>query len=150
MKQHITITAMNGAIFKLKKAFDDQFGLPGTPRNVENQLERVHAEQSLNAQLRALWGDQRFTEHERSQDNAYRALVQLGQQQDLPNNTVLEAYAMKNAAEEKAGLLCRDETLLNEQRQAALVSIRAEMCLRGIREYGKMADQLDCRLHAYH
>jgi hypothetical protein len=52
--------------------------------------------------------------------------VQLGQQQGLPNNTVLEAYAMKKAAEEKAAILHRDEALSNEQRQTALVSIQAE------------------------
>jgi hypothetical protein len=89
------------ALFSLQHGFDQQFGGdildPATsPADFE---KRVQAQQTLDAQIQAALGKDRYADYQRSQDTAFSSLVELSQRYDLPKDTAARIYEMKQIAE---------------------------------------------------
>ncbi len=115
-------------IFKLKKKFDDDFGgqFGMMSQDKEEQAKRAAAQKELDGQLKSMMGDARYAEYQRGQDWAYGAMSKVAERQGLPKEAAVKVYDMKKTAEEQANKLRADQSLSNEQRQAALRAIRTE------------------------
>ncbi|MGC4072043.1 MAG: hypothetical protein QM760_05915 [Nibricoccus sp.] len=92
------------AIFALRKPFDDQYttsyGMMVTT-TPEQSKARQQAEESLNKEIKAALGDERYAAYQRSQDQEYRTLNAVAKRLDLPPAKATEAYALKVSLEQK-------------------------------------------------
>lgn len=107
-------------VFKLKKAFDDEFGFAGIAPTDKAEKEKFDAaKKELNAQLKQVLGD-RYADYERAQDYTYQGLYAVSKE------ATVAAYDMKKAAEAEAKKIGNDKSLTAEQRKAALQGIQQE------------------------
>jgi hypothetical protein len=117
-------------IFKLKKSFEDEYGLAGMyGLNSANKAEKEKADaakKETDAKIKAVLGDDRYTEYERGQDWAYQGMHKTAERQGLGKAEANKVYDMKKVAEEEARKLRTNTSLTPEQRNAALRNIRTE------------------------
>ncbi len=113
-------------IFKLQKAFDDQFGLWRGGGDEAFREAREQAQQALQEQLRALLGEARFQEYMLAQDPRYRDIYDFAQNNNLPADTARKIYEVRLAAETERQRLQNDPSLPPDQRQAALASLASQ------------------------
>ena len=117
------------SIFKLKKSFEDAFGQFNAyypDESADSQKKRFEAQKLLDETLKAQLGEARYTEYARSQDHSYQELDRIAKRNDLPKDTASKIYDMKKVAEDSAQKIRIDQSLNNEQRQAALKDIQTE------------------------
>jgi hypothetical protein len=113
-------------IFKLQKAFDDQFGLMRGGGDDAFRQAREQAQQALEEQLRAILGDQRYQDYMLAQDPRYRDIYDFAQNNNLPTDTARKIYEVRLAAEAERQRIQNDATLPPEQRQAQLTSLASQ------------------------
>lgn len=114
-------------VFKLKKKFDDEFGLYGMGTLDKAEREKRDAtKKEMDAQLKNILGETRFADYERSQDYAYQGIAKVAERNNLGKDAAIKVYDMKKLAEEQARNLRNDKSLTSEQRTAALQGIRTE------------------------
>ncbi|MEW6301991.1 MAG: hypothetical protein AB1705_00875 [Verrucomicrobiota bacterium] len=115
-------------VFKLQKAFDDEFGLMGMGMggSKEEREKRDAAKKELDNQLKATLGEQRFADYQREQDFAYKSIAKVVQREGLSRDEGIKAYQMKKVAEDSARKVRNDPNLTPEERQTALQAIRVE------------------------
>ncbi len=115
-------------IFKLKKKFDDEFGpyggMPGEEQAERNK--RAVAQRDLDDQLKSTLGDARASEYKRAQDYDYQQLHRISQRNQLPKETAVKVYDMKQAALDQAAKVNQDKSLTPQQRTETLRAIRTE------------------------
>ncbi|MCX8091454.1 MAG: hypothetical protein N3I86_11105 [Verrucomicrobiae bacterium] len=118
-------------IFKLQKAFDDQFGMWRGGGDESFWQAREQAQQALEEQLRAILGDQRYQEYVLSQDPRYRDIFDFAQNNNLAADTAKKIYEVRMAAEAERQRIQNDASIPAEQRQAqlALVANQAKQAL---------------------
>ena len=116
------------SIFKLKKSFEDAIGQFGydPDESPEIRKKRADAQNLLSEKLKTQLGEARYTEYNRSQDYSYQELDRIAKRNDLPKDTAAKIYDMKKVAEDSAQKIRSDQSLNNEQRQAALKDIQTE------------------------
>lgn len=115
------------AIFKAKKAFDDEFGLMGLSAMDAAEKEKLKAaQQQMNDALRKTLGETRYAEYERAQDYNYQTIYRVAERNGLGGEAAGKVYEIKKVAEDQARLVRSDRTLNQEQRTAALRDIRVE------------------------
>ena len=121
-------------IFKLRKAFDDQFPMLGMGSLDKEERARRDAEQkALDEQIKSTLGPDRFVEYQRGQDYNYQGLAKTAERFGLPKETAGKVYEMKDIAEAQANKVRVDTQLSSSQREAALQAIRGET-ERSVRE----------------
>jgi hypothetical protein len=114
-------------IFKLKKSFEDEFGMAGMGATEKAEKEKMQAAQKqMNEQLKGLLGDTRYAEYERSQDYSFQSMYRVAERNGLGQDAAVKVYDMKKAAEDQARAVRGDASLTKEQRTAALAGIRTE------------------------
>lgn len=117
------------ALFKQRKAYDDEFGLAGLGnanlKGAEKEKQKS-AEQQLDAQIRQQLGEERYLEYKRSQDPNFQAIHRVIDRENLGQAAAVKVYDMKKVAETQAQALRADPALSPEQRTTALQAIRAE------------------------
>lgn len=116
-------------LFKKRKAYDDEYGLPGVgAANLkgEEKEKQKTAEQKLNDEIKSELGEERYQEYKRAQDYAFQAMYRVTERENLGKDAAVKAYEMKKTAEDEARKLRSDNSLTPEQRAAALAGIRAE------------------------
>ena len=118
------------SIFKAKKQFDDEFGLAGMSGaaggDKAEREKRDAAKKEMDAQIKAILGDARYADYERSQDYAFQGIYRVTEKNNLGKDAAIKVYDMKKAAEDEAKKLRSNTSLTGEQRNAALQGIRAE------------------------
>ncbi|MFN7140028.1 MAG: hypothetical protein ACK4UN_11905 [Limisphaerales bacterium] len=87
---------------------------------------RTERQKAATEQLRAELGEERYQEYNRMQDWDYRNLVQLANRANLPRNTAIEIYSMKDEVQKAARLIQSNKDLTAEQRNEQLRLIRSE------------------------
>lgn len=115
-------------IFRLQRAFEEEFD-PSTFLDAGDRAghERRHkAEEELKTKLRETLGEQRYKDYERSQDSAYRWLVQITQRYDLPKERADEIFMLKEAAHAQARQINSDSTISPEVRASRLQLVQNE------------------------
>lgn len=129
-------------LFKKRKAYDDEYGLPGVGAlnlKGEEKEKQKTAEQKLNDEIKLELGEERYQEYKRAQDYAFQAMYRVAERENLGKDAAVKAYEMKKTAEDEARKLRSDNALNQEQRAAALAGIRAET-EKGIRSvFGEKA-----------
>lgn len=111
-------------IFKLRKAFDDQYGMMrGGGGDDALRQARDQARQALEEQLKALLGDQRFKDYTLAQDDQYRNIYDFAQDNNLTADTVQKMYDVRVAAEAERQRIQSDLSLSPDQRQAQLTAL---------------------------
>lgn len=122
-------------IFKLRKDFDDKYGMMGfNPGDPETMKERGEAESKMNEELKKTLGEERFTEYLRNQDFTYKGMAKAVERQGLPKESAIKLYDTKSQAEQAAQTVRNDVALSEEDRQAKLREIRqaTEAEMRGV------------------
>jgi hypothetical protein len=111
------------AIYQIQSPLADTLyptAIGGTSIN----LDTVDAAQrSLQGQLQAALGEQRFVEYTRSMDRDYQTLAGLEQQQNLPAGTAVQAYDLRTALAQESTRIAKDPALNGDQKRAALQAL---------------------------
>jgi hypothetical protein len=107
-------------IFKIRKHLEEEF-----PSTRMDGLSNAASEQ-MKEHLKALLGESRYAEYERSQDNNFQIIYQEAVQNGLDQEAANKIYDLKKAAEQEARTVRADDSLTKEQRAAALQEIRTE------------------------
>jgi len=111
-------------VFKLQKAFDDQYGMTrGGGGDDALRQARDQAQQVLEEQLKALLGDQRFKDYNLSQDDQYRNIYEFAQKNNLTTDTAQKIYEVRVAAEAERQRIQSDRSMSSDQRQAQLAAL---------------------------
>lgn len=117
-------------IFRLQKAFDDQFDQPLAGMDENALAMRAKAEETAAAawdgELQKALGPQRYAEYERTQDQEFRMLQQLGERYELPKEAINSVYDMKLAAERQKQQVELNANLTEQQREQMLAAIARE------------------------
>lgn len=116
-------------IFKVQKAYDDEVGLYGMPVRAANKEEadkRAALEAATKESIKAAIGPDRYAEMERAKDYEYKSIAKVAERQELPKEAAVQAYQLKQTAEQNANILRANTDLNEEQRAAALKAMRAE------------------------
>ncbi len=115
-------------IFKLQKAFDDEFGpMYGMgAMGPDDMKKRSESEKLLKGDIRKLLGEERYADYEMVSDWSYKPLAKAVEKQGLDRAVAKEVWSMKKAAEAEAQRIRRDSTFSSEQRGVALKAIGAE------------------------
>src|SRR5207344_2299238 len=65
-------------LFKKRKAYDDEFGMPGMTALGKSEKEKADAaKKELDAQVKASLGDTRYADYERSQDYSFQSIYRV-------------------------------------------------------------------------
>ena len=113
-------------LFKLRKQFDDEYGLAGSAAASGPDRERRGvAQKELDAQTRQVMGDERFYEYRYSGDLQRSSLKKIAEEYNIPRASALKVFEIRNIAQEQANAVRRDTSMSPEQRQRTLDHIRA-------------------------
>ena len=65
-------------LFKKRKAYDDEFGIPGMTALSKTEKEKADAaKKELDAQVKASLGDSRYADYERAQDFNFQSIYRV-------------------------------------------------------------------------
>lgn len=113
-------------MFQLRKAFDDQYGLPGMQGSKPADLEaRRVAEQQLNTQMEQALGD-RYPEYKYDQAWSSSSLRGVAKEHNIPKAQALKVFEVRDVAQAEAQRVRSDPQLTQQQRETALQGLRAE------------------------
>ena len=114
-------------LFKIKNTYaDDLEGGGYDPDDKAANERRAKTEAQVSQETKALLGDARYAEYQRSKDWEYKNLARLADRQGLPKDSALKVYDMKKVVEEQSQKIRRDRSLTQDQRNEALKAIKAE------------------------
>lgn len=122
-------------LFKLRKAYDDEFGMPGLGLLGKAEKDKADAAQKdLDAQFKSLLGDARYADYQRSQDANFQSIYRVADKNGLTKDDAIKVYDMKTLAEDQAKMVRANQSLSAEQRASALQDIRneTENSMRGV------------------
>jgi hypothetical protein len=114
-------------VFKLRKAFDDEFNpmLRGQ-ENEQERKQREEAQKQLDDALRQALGDTRFQDYKRAQEYDFQQMQTAARRAGLTTDTAVQMHEMKKAAEQQARELRNNRDLPSEQRNELLSAIQQE------------------------
>jgi hypothetical protein len=117
-------------IFRLQKTFDDEFGMAFDTTD-DTQIEvrslaQQDAQDALNDEIKKVLGEKRYNEYQRAQDADYKALIQLADRFEMPQDVANKVYDMKLEAEKQKQRIERVPNLSEEQRQNVLAAVARE------------------------
>ena len=95
------------SLFKLKSAFEEQFGVFRGGASEEQMRARSEAQKQLNDQIKLALGPERFTEYQRGTDYNFRQTTQLIARLNLPAETANTLYAVQKDFEQRRNDLYR-------------------------------------------
>ena len=112
------------AIFKVRKKYEEEFAANpnGPPLEEQNEGARV----AMETELRGVLGEARYSEYQRTQDEAYRTAAAVVEKLNLPKEAAVKDYAVKQVADQEAQRVLNNARLAPEQQQAALRAITDE------------------------
>jgi hypothetical protein len=117
-------------IFRLRQQLDEDLdtGPPGSsPEERMASFKRSQANREFDQQIKSLLGEQRYAEYQRSQDNTFRDLASIAQQDGLPQESAIKAYDAQKLARQEAVKVRSIPGLSPDQRQEALRAMQAEL-----------------------
>jgi hypothetical protein len=116
------------ALFPLQKAFDDNFG-PNSGRSIngmEAMNQRRDAEKQLIAEAKAVLGEERGAEYERSRDYSYQSVANIAKRLELPKSAALDVWNLQKDIEQRSRALQMNRELTSEARNAQLAALAEE------------------------
>jgi hypothetical protein len=122
-----TLTLMNATeeefntIFRLRFAVDEQLKTAVPSGDID--AARTAANLQFDRDLRAALGDQRYADYARAGDREFRQLTQLAQREDIPIDTSVRAFSLRDSVAQESNRIVGDDTLTSDQKRAALQSL---------------------------
>jgi hypothetical protein len=114
-------------IFKLRKEFEDEYGMMGMQSNKPEDIEkRQTAQQELDQSIKNTLGEDRYREYKYDQDFSRSSLKDIAKEFNVPKEQAFKVFDVKTAAQEEAARVRKDTSLTPEQRQAALLAIQQQ------------------------
>ncbi|HMJ88674.1 MAG TPA: hypothetical protein VK530_02600 [Candidatus Acidoferrum sp.] len=113
-------------IYELRKAREDDLAYVYDQEDKAGQEKRRNAVTEVDAQIKALVGEERFAEYKRAQEYSYKELVRTLERHELPEELAGKVYEVKTAVEENAKKLRTDTSLTSVQRTEALKAMRTQ------------------------
>jgi phage-related protein len=113
-------------MFKLQKAYADQYGVPGGDSSAAAREQRRQAQQQLEEQTKTLLGAERYQDYKMAQDGRYRDVYEFTQQNDLSQNAAKKVYEMRVAVEAERRRIERDKSIPSDQKKILLTAIGQE------------------------
>lgn len=110
------------AIFQAQNAFSERVAST-SPSLAGNYEDRRAAQQQLNDQLKASLGDTRFADYLRETDRNYQQLLRLAERENIPKETALRAYNVRDNVAVESHRIADDGTLTLEQKRFALQAL---------------------------
>lgn len=95
------------AIFPIRAAFDERFGIFGSPLSPEQMRERNEAGRLMTQQIKAVLSPDRAAEYDRATDYNYRRTSQLVARLELPPETTGQLYSVQKEFEQRRNDLYR-------------------------------------------
>lgn len=114
-------------LFKLQKAFDDEFGQYGVGGDADEMKKRTEATEALRKQMKATLGEQRYSDYARETDWQFKNLSKAAERAGLPKDSAIKVWDMQALAQKEAAQLYGNASLDAEKRKAAIQEIRAEL-----------------------
>jgi hypothetical protein len=111
-------------IFKIKKAYDDEYGYGATDKADQEKVNAAARER--DQKLKDILGEKRAAEYERSQDYSYQAVYRVADKYGLSKDVANKVYDMRKEAQQESRKIRADQSLTPEQREEALKGIRTE------------------------
>jgi len=93
---------------------------------LHNQDDDEARQAQLQSEVKALLGEDRYAVFERSQNAGYQEIWQFGQEQHLPQETILKAWQVREATEREFSNLTERTDLSPAERAAAWVEVRQQ------------------------
>lgn len=113
------------AIFQEQQALNDKF-----PTNISGGIisgtdfeARRTAQQELEKALKADLGDARYAEYTRATSNDFQQLSRLAQRDNLPAETAIQAYNVRDKLAQASNQIFDDASLSPDQKRAALQTL---------------------------
>ncbi|MBA4147625.1 MAG: hypothetical protein H0X66_05880 [Verrucomicrobia bacterium] len=114
-------------IFKIRKSFDDEYGLYGMAAlSKEERDQKAAAEKAMKEQVKALLGDARYEDYTRAQDYKYQSIVKLADRNGLGRETANQVYDMDKLSQEEIRKLREDSALDKARRDELIKAIKDE------------------------
>lgn len=114
-------------VFKLRKAFDDEFDTDlGGPRDEAGREKRAAGQIELDRQVKQVLGEERFSQYEHEREWSQSSLRNISEQHNIPKESVFKAFDVRRLAQEEAVRIRGDASLPQGQREAALSNIRSQ------------------------
>jgi len=115
------------ALYRLQEAYNQAYNpLASSAGSATNAAERRAAEAALFAEARALLGEERGAEFERSRSVTYRQLVALVDRLELPRSTAAEVSALQAQVQQRTSAAQRNAALTPDQRREEIAAIVRE------------------------
>lgn len=114
------------AIFQMQQTLNDKFAptMSGGAMSMSNDYQqRLVVQKELDAQLKATLGDARYADYSRSTSNEYQQLSRLAQRDNLPAETAVQAYNVRDQVAAESGRIFEDSSLSVDQKRAALQTL---------------------------
>lgn len=112
------------AIFQSQQAYSDKVS-GVTLGGGSNFEERQAAQKQLNEQLQASLGPSRYADYLRETDSTYQQLVRLVQRENLPPDTSIRAFNVRDTVAQESSRIADDPALNSDQKRAALQALAA-------------------------
>ncbi len=107
-------------VFKVRQQFDEQFGA-----NIGfDDGPRAAARWETERQIRAVMGDQRYTEYIRERDWAQSTLQNIAKDFSIPKEQAVQVFDVKLAAQQQSDAIRFNPQLDETQRRAELMSLQ--------------------------
>ena len=110
-------------MFRLQKSFDDEFNKEVVQFDATTVERRNTSQRKLDEDVKSLLGEQLYTEMRRAQDPAWRGLVEVGREQNIPAETLNKVFEMKKLVEDNLRAALSDANIPRENRMATLKSM---------------------------
>ncbi len=116
------------SIYQAQTALEEkQSAAPGEGADAPaSPAPAVSPEQEFQDQLKSSLGDQRYAEYQRSKDPGYQGLVRIVDRFGLAADVASQVFDLKQSVEAQTRQMQGDTQLTDEQRQAALQSVRSQ------------------------
>lgn len=114
-------------IFKIRKAFDDEFGMMGMAASTPEERERKkEAEEKSKEQMKNLLGEDRYNDYVRASDYNYQQIVKITERNNISREAATEVYEMEKLAKEQMSKVRSDKTMDAAKRQEVLDAMKQE------------------------
>jgi hypothetical protein len=110
--------------------YDNEFGPAGYSANSDNTSKegrdrRTSAEKEMQSHIKSLLGEDHYREYKFAPDWQRSSLRDVAREYNVPKQTALKVFDIRDEARSEASRLRNDQTLSTDQRQAALSVVRA-------------------------
>ncbi len=113
------------ALYRLRQSIDEQFPPIGRIVDAEREGQRT-AEESYEAQVKALLGDQRYQMYQMTSTRDYQHTAQLVSRLQLPPETTATVYAVQQSIQPKIEAVNENHALSASERAMQLAALATE------------------------